>query len=99
MPIDPGTARWCRLLLAIVLVVLVGLAAGATVDDIWVAGLSDSPEGGDDLSRATSDEAVSAAPDVPTPDRIRGPGVPATDDRVAAAWTSLTPTDRAPPRA
>jgi hypothetical protein len=99
MRTEPGAARWGRLLLAALLVVLLPLAADLVADGVWVADLSEQAVDDDGLRPLASADPVGSAAALPAPIRTRVARLSLADDPVAESWTGLTSTDRAPPRA
>ena len=98
MPMGPGGARWCRLLLIVLLVLPIPAAIGMYADDGWMA-LADPDESDENRLRIAAGVPSGSAWILPAPTPARR-AVPSDSDAPAVArWTSLTPTDRAPPRA
>jgi hypothetical protein len=99
MPMGPGGARWCRLLLIVLLVLPVPAAAiGMYADDGWMA-FSDPAERDENRLRIAAGVLPDSAWILPAPRSARRAGWPDPRDPVIAGCTCLTPTDRAPPRA
>jgi len=98
MPMGPGGAWWCRLLL-IALLLLPGFAViGEYADDGWMA-VSDPADGDEDRLRIAAGAPAAAAWILPSPMSVRQAVRPDLGDPVVAGLTCLTPADRAPPRA
>jgi hypothetical protein len=98
MPMGPGGARWCRLLL-IALLLLPGFAViGEYADDGWMA-VSDPADSDEDRLRIAAGALADAAWILPSPMSVRRALQPDLRDPVVAGRTRLTPADRAPPRA
>jgi hypothetical protein len=98
MPMGPGGARWCRLLLIVLLVLPVPAAIGMYADDGWMA-VSDPAESDETRLRIAAGVLPDSAWIPPAPTSVRRAGRPDPRDPVVAGCTCLTPTDRAPPRA
>ena len=98
MRMGPGGQRWCRLLLIALLVLPIPAAIGLYVDDGWMA--PDDPTENDE-NRLRIAAGVLSDPTwiLPAPPSPRRAVPPDPHDPVVVGWTSLTPTDRAPPRA
>ena len=73
---------------------MIPLAVDLVADGVWIADLSEQAEDDDGLRPLASADAVAPSAERPTPPRPR-----VADDPVAAGWTRLTASDRAPPRA
>ena len=91
-----SAARWCRLLLVVLLALLVPLTAVVMDGDRWPVGSVDLSGGDGLVGLAVGAATTAAAGLVPLPLPSLATGV-AADDVAAAAWTGLTSTDRAPP--
>jgi hypothetical protein len=89
-------ARWRRLLLAALLVVLVPVAADSLADDGWIAGSAQLFD--DDGPAPAADAVTLATVALPAPVQPPGPGPLAADDDDVASRPGLPGTDRAPPR-
>ena len=98
MLMGPGGERWCRLLLIALLVLPIPGALGLYVDDGVVA-VSDSAETDENRLRIAAGVLSDPAWILPVSPSPRWVVSPDRHDPVVAGWTSLTPTDRAPPRA
>ena len=90
MPMGPGGARWCRLLLIVLLVLPLPAAL-----DLY----ADAAESDEDRLRLATGALSDSAWALPVPTSARRAGWPDPRDPVIAGWICLTPTDRAPPRA
>lgn len=78
---------------------MIPLAVDLVADGVWIADLSEQAEDDDGLRPLASADAVAPSAERPTPPRPRVAWLPLADDPVAAGWTRLTASDRAPPRA
>jgi hypothetical protein len=90
-----GAARWSRLTLAALLVVLAPLHVDAIADDIGIAVLetNDDPGPGDPVA-----ETVTTPADLVAPQSLLRPAPATRDERAAVSAIAIRPTDRAPPR-
>jgi hypothetical protein len=98
MPMGPGGERWCRLLLIVLLVLPVPVAIGLSADDGWMA-VFDPAESDENRLRIAAGVLSDSAWILPAPTSARRAVPLAPHAPIVAGWTSLTPPDRAPPRA
>lgn len=101
MPMGPDRERWCRLLLLALIALLVlpvPAAIGMYADDGWMA-VSDPAESDENRLRIAAGTLSDSTRTLPAPVSVRRAVPTDAHDPVVAGWTSLTPTDRAPPRA
>ena len=98
MPMGSGVNWWCRLLLIAFLVLPVPAVVGMYADDGGVT-IADPGETDENRLRLAAGALFDPARLLPAPTAVRRAIVPDARDPVVAGWTSLTPTDRAPPRA
>jgi hypothetical protein len=97
MPRGLGGARWCRLLLIVLLVLPVSAPLGVYADDGWI-GISDPDQSDESRLRLFATVPSDSTWVPPAPMAVRRAGRPVPGELVIAGWTCLTPTDRAPPR-
>ena len=98
MPMGPGGARWCRLLLIVLLVLPIPAAIGMYADDGWMA-VSDPAESDESRLRLAAGALPDPRGSCPRPCPFGRAVQPDLRDPVVAGRTCLTPADRAPPRA
>ena len=96
--VGPCGARWCRLLLIVLLVLPIPAAIDLYADDGWMA-VSDPAESDESRLRLAAGALCGSAWTLPAPTSAERAGWPDPLDLVVTGWTCLTPTDRAPPRA
>ncbi len=98
MPMGPRGARWCRLLLIVLLVLPIPAAIGMYDDGGWIAG-SDPAESDESRFRVAAGALCDSASVLPAPTSVGRGSSPAPLDLIVVGRTRLTPADRAPPRA
>jgi len=98
MPRGLGGARWCRLLLIVLLVLPVSAALGVYAADAGI-GLSDPAQSDETRLRLVVGVLFDFAWAPPAPTAVRRVGRADLREPIVTAWICLTPTDRAPPRA
>ena len=97
MAMGPGAERWGRLLLIVLLVLPLFAAIGLCADDGWTA-VADPAESDENRLRLAAGVLSDPTWILPAPPSPRRAVSPDPHDPVVVGWTSLTPTDRAPPR-
>jgi hypothetical protein len=98
MPMGPSGARWCGLLLILLLVLPIPAGIGLYADDGWMA-VPDPAESDESRRRLAAGALRGSAWTLPAPTSAVRAGWPHPLDLGVAGWTCFTPTDRAPPRA
>ena len=100
MPMGAGGARWCRLLLIVLLVLPRFRARSACTPTTAGSAVSDPDRERREPARVSPRAVPSDSAWIPpAPTSAGRAGRPDPRDPVVAGWTCLTPTDRAPPRA
>jgi hypothetical protein len=98
MPMGARGARWCRLLLIALLLLPIPAAIDMYADGGWMA-VSDPAESDENRLRIAAGVLSDSAWILPAPAPAWRALPPDPDAPAVARWTSVTPTDRAPPRA
>jgi hypothetical protein len=98
MPMGPSGTWWCRLLLIALLLLPIPAVLGLYADDGWTV-LSDPAESDENRFRLAAGAPCDSGGMLPTPASARRVGRPEPCELVVSGWASLSPTDRAPPRA